>query len=1079
MRLDVLWSEVPRETRGVTFAESDLEEALLAWLREMNWDYVPGPVLSPGGQAPERASYADVILMKRIHAALIKLNPRLPSEAIDDAVRKIAALPGSTTLAQNHSFHKMLTDGISVEYVGDDGRVIGDRAVLLDRSNPSNNDLLAVNQLTIIEGPHERRPDVVLYVNGLPIVVIELKKPGDEDATVEGAFNQLETYKDEIPALFSWNEVLVVSDGTQARAGTTTSEWKRFAPWKTVDGSREHPGHDQLRVLAHGLFEPSRLLDVVTGYIVFESDNATLTKKLATYRQYWAVRKAIACAVAASHGGDGRAGVVWHTQGSGKSLEMVMLAGRLIRDPRMANPTIVVLTDRIDLDDQLYDDFSAALDLIPSPAHAERSSDVASLLSVQSGGVVFTKVQLFRTKTTEVAPGVAHRTPHALLSDRDNIVVMADEAHRSQYDLKDGFALAIREALPNATFIGFTGTPLETGDRVTTAVFGDYIDVYDIADAVDDGATVPIYYEGRLIEIDLDPAERDALDEAVDELTEVEEETALRRAKSKWARIEALVGTEERVKQVAGDLVDHYERRSDSIAGKGMVVCMSRNICARLYREITALRPDWHSGSDAEGAIKVVITGSAADSAELRPHIRNRKRNKSIQARLRDPADELKLVIVRDMWLTGFDAPVLHTMYVDKPMRGHGLMQAIARVNRVFAGKPGGLVVDYLGIGPALKAALANYTANRGKGDMTVDLTLAVSALLEKLEALRDLLRPFDFSGAFGSDPVARYDAHVGGLETLLTREDGEARFIALAGDMLRAFKLAGATPEALDKRDEIVYFLELRGALAKVSETGKQHSEELDFALGQLVSKAVVAAGVIDIFGAAGVGRPDISLVSDRFLEEVQSMPQRNLAAAALAKLLRDEIRIRRKRNIVQAQRFSEMLDAAMTKYHNRAIEAAQVVLELVEIAKQFREAAQRGERLNLTDDELSFYDALGTNDSAVELLGDDTLRDMAREMASMLRNSVTVDWKVRESVRADLRVRVKRLLRKYRYPPDQQEAATKLVIQQTEFLADGWANMVPFRLYPENDDALAVADRDDLRTNSTVDHPKGEPSR
>jgi type I restriction enzyme R subunit len=1039
----------------VTFAESDLEEALLAWLRSLGWDYVAGPVLSPGGEAPERRTYADVVLIGRLRRALIELNPELPGVAIDDAVRKVAVLLGATTIARNHAFHRMITDGVPVEYVGDGGRVIGDRAVLVDRDGPLRNDLLAVNQLTIIDGSHERRPDVVLFVNGLPLVVIELKKPGDEDATVDGAFNQLETYKQEIPEVFSWNEILVVSDGTQARAGTTTSEWKRFTPWKTVDGTREHAGYDQLRVLAHGMLEPSRLVDLVTGYIVFEADDAGLTKKLATYRQYWAVRKAIDCAITASHGGDGRAGVVWHTQGSGKSLEMVMLAGRLIRDPRMANPTIVVLTDRIDLDDQLYDAFSAAIDLIPSPAQAERSADLVALLSVPSGGVVFTKVQLFRTSTTKVAPGVSERTPHQLLSDRQNIVVLADEAHRSHYDLKDGFALAIREALPNATFIGFTGTPLETGDRVTRAVFGDYIDVYDVLDAVEDGATVPIYYEGRLVEIDLDPAERDALDEAVEELTEAEEDTAQRLAKSKWARIEALVGADERIKQVAADLVDHFERRSEAIAGKGMIVCMSRNICARLYREITALRPSWHGDGDDAGGIKVVITGSAADVADLRPHIRNRKRNKAIQARLRDPADELKLVIVRDMWLTGFDAPVLHTMYIDKLMRGHGLMQAIARVNRVFTGKPGGLVVDYLGIGPALKAALANYTANRGKGEIAVDLTLAVSALIEKLEALRDLLHPFDFSGAFGAEPVARYDAHVGGLEAVLAQADGEVRFIALTNDMLKAFKLAGATPEALERRDEIVYFLELRGALAKVSETGKKHSEALDFALGQLVSRAVVAEGVVDIFAAVGMDRPDISLVSDRFLAEVQSMPQRNLAAAALEKLLRDEIRIRRQRNVVQAQRFSAMLDAAMTKYHNRAIEAAQVVLELVEMAKHFREAARRGEKLNLTDDELSFYDALGTNDSAVELLGDETLRAMARELAAMLRNSVTVDWKVRESVRADLRVKVKRLLRKYKYPPDEQDAATQLVIEQTEVLADSWDNVVPFPRYPGPDDA------------------------
>ena len=1025
----------------MTFAESDLEDALLTWFQDLGWEYVAGPTLSPGGEASERNSYGEVVLPGRVHAALSRLNPNLPAAAIDDAFRKVAVLSGTTTLTMNHAFHRMLTDGVPVEYVGDGGRVVGDRALLVDAANPTRNDLLAVNQLTIVSGQFERRPDVVLYVNGLPLVVIELKKPGDENATIEGAFNQLETYKEQIPGLFSWNELLVVSDGIQARMGTTTSDWEWFSPWKTVDGTKEHGGYDQLRVLTQGVFEPARFLDLITGYIVFESDGATVVKKLAAYHQYWAVHKALECTLAASQAGsDGRVGVVWHTQGSGKSLSMAFYAGRLIRDPRMANPTIVVLTDRNDLDQQLFDSFSSAVDLIPAPQQAERASDLAPLLAVPSGGVVFTKVQLFRTETRKIAPGVKHRLPHPLLSDRHNIVVITDEAHRSQYDFVDGFAAAIREALPNACFIGFTGTPIESGDRITRNVFGDYIDVYDVLDAVIDGATVPIYYESRLIEISLDPEERATLDTSVEELTEDEEDGARRRTTSKWARIEALVGTDQRLRRVASDLVDHFEKRLDAIQGKGLIVCMSRPICARLYREIIALRPSWHGETDDGGAIKVVITGSAADPADLRPHIRNKKRNKAIQARLRDPGDPLKLVIVRDMWLTGFDAPVLHTMYVDKPMRGHGLMQAIARVNRVFKGKPGGLVVDYLGLGPALKAALASYTSSHGKGEVTIDLTLALSALLEKLETLRDLLHPFDYSGAFSDKAERRYDAHVGGLEVILGKEDGEQRFLTVASDMLRAFKLAGATPEALSHRDEIVYFLELRGALAKVSGSGKAASDDLDFAMGQLLSRAIIAEGVVDIFAAAGIDRPDISLVSDSFLAEVQSMPQQNLAAAALEKLLRDEIRMRRTRNIVEAQKFSELLDAAMAKYHNRAIEAAQVVLELVEMAKQFRDMALRGERLNLTEDELAFYDALGTNGSAIDLLGDETLRAMARELAAMLRNSVTVDWKVRESVRADIRVKVKRLLRRYKYPPDQSEAATQLVLKQTEVLADAW---------------------------------------
>ena len=1017
----------------MTFAESDLEEALITWLGELKWNYIPGPTLSPGGEACERDSYSDVLLRNRIRSAIAELNPRLPEDARQDAFRRVTVLPGTTTLARNQAFHRMITEGVPVEYVGDDGRVVGDRVRLFDFEKVDQNDLLVVNQLTIVDGQHERRPDVVLFVNGFPLVVIELKKLGDENATVEGAFNQLETYKDQIPDLFAWNEFLIVSDGVQARMGTTTSEWERFAPWRTIDGTREHTGFDQLEVLTRGCLDPARVLDLIQNYIVFEIDGPEVRKKVAAYHQYWAVRKAIDCTLeAVSPNGDHRVGVVWHTQGSGKSLSMVMYAAQLIGHPDLANPTLVVLTDRNDLDDQLFDAFCFASGLIPAPIQAEDADDLKKLLSVPSGGVVFTTVQKFKVEKGGTYP---------CLSERSNIIVITDEAHRSQYDFIDGFARNIRDALPNASFIGFTGTPIESGDRITRSVFGDYIDVYDIAQAVEDGATVPIYYESRLVEVDLDPAERKLVDDAAEEATEGEEEETRRKVQSKWARVEALVGAQRRVDQVAADLVKHFDERVAAADGKGLIVCMSRPIAARLYSAIIALRPDWHSDSDDDGVIKVVITGNASDAAELRPHIRNKRRNKAIQRRLKDPDDPLKLVIVRDMWLTGFDAPVLHTMYVDKPMRGHGLMQAIARVNRVFKGKPGGLVVDYLGLGPALKAAINNYTKNKGDGEVTVDLSVAVAVFLEKMEVVRDLLHPFDFSGAFADDPIAKYHARVGGLEVILGREDGEDRFIAAMGDLLRAFRLAGATPEALELRDEVVYFMDLRGSLAKVSEKGKKHADEIDFAMSQIVHRAVTTEGVVDIFAAAGVDRPDISLVSDEFLAEIQDMPQRNLAASALEKLLRDEIRIRRKKNVVEAKKFSELLDAAMAKYHNRAIEAAQVILELVAMAKEFREMANRGEEMNLTDDELAFYDALATNGSAVDLMGDETLRAIARELAAMLQNSVTVDWKVRESVRADLRLKVKRLLRKHKYPPDEQEVATQLVLQQTEVLADHWS--------------------------------------
>jgi len=1016
----------------MSFAESDLEEALIAWLREMKWDYAPGPTLSPGGEACERESYSDVLLRGRVRSAIESLNPKLPADAVSDAFRRSTLLPGTTILAKNQAFHRMLTDGVPVEYIGEGGRIVGDRARLFDFEEVDNNDFLVVNQLTIVDGQNERRPDVVLFVNGFPLVVIELKRLGDENATVEGAFNQLETYKEQIPDLFAWNELLTVSDGVQARTGTTTSEWERFAPWKTIGGEREHTGFDQLHVLTRGSLDRGRLLDLVHSYIVFEVDGPEVLKKVAAYHQYWAVRKAIDCTLeAATPDGDHRVGVVWHTQGSGKSLSMVIYAGQLIRHPAMANPTLVVLTDRNDLDSQLFDAFCLASGLIPAPIQADDADDLKALLSVPAGGVVFTTVQKFKVEKGGTYP---------CLSNRRNIIVITDEAHRSQYDFIDGFARNIRDALPNASFIGFTGTPIESGDRITRSVFGDYIDIYDIAQAVEDGATVPIYYESRLIEVDLDPAERKLVDDAADEATEGEEDSTRRKVQSKWARVEALVGAQRRVAQVAEDLVTHFEERLVAADGKALVVCMSRPIAARLYSEIIAIRPEWHSDNDDSGVIKVVITGSASDPAELRPHIRNRKRNKAIQRRLKDPADPLKLVIVRDMWLTGFDAPVLHTMYIDKPMRGHGLMQAIARVNRVFKGKPGGLVVDYLGLGPALKAAIGNYTKSKGHGEVAVDLDVAVAAFLEKIEVVRGLLHPFDYSGAFADDPISKYRSRVGGLEVILGREDGEERFIAAMGDLLRAFKLAGATPEALGHRDEVVYFMDLRGSLAKVSEKGKLHSDEIDFAMSQIVHRAVITDGVVDIFAAAGMERPDISIVSDEFLAEVQDMPQRNLAASALEKLLRNEIRIRRKKNVVEAKRFSELLDAAMAKYHNRAIEAAQVILELVAMAKDFREMANRGEEMNLTDDELAFYDALATNGSAVDLMGDETLRAIARELAAMLQNSVTVDWKVRESVRADLRLKVKRLLRKHKYPPDEQEAATQLVLQQTEVLADHW---------------------------------------
>lgn len=1016
----------------MTFAESDLEEALLAWLREMDWDYRAGPELAPDSTVAERGSWDDVLLRSRLRAALRRLNPHLLEPALDDAYRRIAIPRGSTTEAINHSFHQMLTDGIPVEYIGPDGRIVGDRARVIDVDHIGANDWLAVNQLTIIEGSHNRRPDVVLYINGIPLVVIELKKLGDEDATIRGAFNQLQTYRQQIPTIFEWNELLVISDGVEARIATTTSGFERFMPWKTIDGSREHGGHDQLEVLMRGVFDHGRLLEIVRDFVLFEVDGPKVTKKVAGYHQYWAVRKALEATIAASSPeGDRRVGVVWHTQGSGKSLSMVFYSGKLIRDPRMRNPTLVVLTDRNDLDSQLLGAFAVAQDLIPSPRQAESGEDLMNLLQVESGGVIFTTAQKFSTK---------HGERYPRLSERRNIVVITDEAHRTQYDFIDGFARHIRDALPNASFIGFTGTPIESGDRITKSVFGDYIDVYDIAQAVEDGATVRIYYEGRLVKLDIEPALRDRLDEDVEDVIDTEEETVRRHVNSKWARIEALVGTENRLRDIAKDLLQHFENRVAAMPGKALVVCMSRRICVDLYDQIVSLRPDWHAEKDTEGSIKVVMTGSASDPLKFQAHLRNKQRNEAIKARLKSEDDSLKIVIVQSMWLTGFDAPVLHTMYLDKPMRGHGLMQAIARVNRVFKDKPGGLVVDYLGLGQALKRAIADYTNSNGRGEVAIDLSLAVRALQEKLEVVQGIIHPFDYSGAFSTDPKAKYRAAVNGLDKVTSDDDIRARFMAASRDLLTAFKLAGASPEALQRRDEVAYFLGLRGSLLRITPEGRMSSEDLDMAMGQILSRAVMAEGVVDIFKQAGIERPDISLVSDAFLEEVGHLPQRNLAVAALEKLLSDEIKIRAKRNIVEARKFSEMLEKTMVKYHNRVIEAAQVVMELVAMAREFRSMMERGQKLNLTEEELAFYDALATNGSAASLMGDETLSAIARELSSKIRNSVTVDWAVKEQVKAQLRIDVKMLLRKYRYPPDQTEMATALVLRQAEVLADHW---------------------------------------
>ncbi|HVO25032.1 MAG TPA: type I restriction endonuclease subunit R, partial [Candidatus Margulisiibacteriota bacterium] len=924
----------------------------------------------------------------------------------------------------------------------------------------ANNDFLAVNQFTVAENKHTRRTDVVLFVNGLPLVVLELKNAADENATVWTAFQQLQTYKAEVPVIFSTNELLVISDGVEARLGTLTAGREWFKPWRTIAGERlADPNLPELQVVTEGVFAPRRFLNLVRDFMVFEDDGtARLTKKMAGYHQFHAVQVAVSETLRAAElrrttevvvdeagryearrppggkPGDRRIGVVWHTQGSGKSLTMAFYAGRIIREPAMENPTIVVLTDRNDLDDQLFGTFSRCKELLRQPpVQAESRAHLRELLSVAAGGVVFTTIHKFFPEEK----GDRHPT----LSERRNIVVIADEAHRSQYDFIDGFARHMRDALPHASFIGFTGTPIELQDANTRAVFGDYISVYDIQRAVQDGATVPIYYESRLARLALDENERPKIDPGFEEATEGEEVERKEKLKTKWAQLEAVVGADKRLKIVAQDIIDHFEKRLEAMDGKAMVVCMSRRICVELYRELVRLRPAWAHDDDDKGAIKVVMTGSASDPPDWQAHIRNKPRREALANRFRDAADPLRLVLVRDMWLTGFDAPSLHTMYIDKPMRGHGLMQAVARVNRVFRDKPGGLVVDYLGLAHELKAALATYTESGGTGRTALDQDEAVAVMLEKYEVCCGLFHGFNWSRWTTGTPQERLGLLPPAQEHILRQDNGKDRCVRAVRELSQAFALAVPHDQTLRIRDDVAFFQAVQAVLAKRAPGDARPEEELDHAVRQIISRAVAPEGVVDIYAAAGLAKPDISVLSDEFLAEVRGMPQRNLAVELLQKLLKGELNTRRRKNVVQARSFAEMLEQTIRRYQNRAIEAAQVIEELIALAKDMRAANTRGERLGLSEDELAFYDALETNDSAVKVLGDETLRTIARELVASVRANVTIDWTLRENVRAQLRVLVKRILRKYGYPPDKQAKATETVLEQAEVLSEVWA--------------------------------------
>jgi len=1041
------------------FTESVVEDAALAWLEGLGYAVLHGPDIAVGMLAAERSdpNYRDVVLEGRLRQALARLNPDLPAEALEDAYRKLTRTDAPSLLERNRAAHRMLVDGVTVEYRRKDGSIAGAQARVLDFAAPDNNDWLAVNQFTVADGQHTRRPDVVLFVNGLPLAVIELKNPADENATIWSAYQQFQTYQAQIPALFATNAALIVSDGVQARIGALAAGREWFKPWRTITGRGDAaPILAELEVVLGGVFERRRFLDLLRYFIVFEDQGGgKLAKKMAGYHQFHAVNVAVeetlrAAKVAAQplgryaaghqpggEEGDRRVGVVWHTQGSGKSLTMAFYAGRVILHPAMQNPTIVVLTDRNDLDDQLFGTFARCKELLRQPpAQAVDRADLREKLKVAAGGVVFSTIQKFFPEEKG--------DRHPVLSDRRNIVVIADEAHRSQYDFIDGFARHMRDALPHASFIGFTGTPIEKTDANTRAVFGDYISVYDIQRAVIDGATVPIYYESRLAKLELKASERPKIDPEFEEATEGEEVERKEKLKSRWAQLEAVVGSENRIKLVARDLVEHFENRLATMDGKAMVVCMSRRICVELYREIAALRPAWSangSDDDERGALKVVMTGSASDPLDWQQHIRNKPRREVLAQRFRDPKDPFKIVIVRDMWLTGFDAPSLHTMYVDKPMRGHGLMQAIARVNRVFKDKPGGLVVDYLGLADELKKALATYTESGGTGKTAIDQAEAVALMLEKVEVCRGLFHGFDWALWVRGKPQDRLSLLPAAQEHILAQTDGKARLLRAVTELSQAFALAVPHEEALNIRDDVGFFQAVRAVLAKSMPGDKKTDEELEHAIRQIISKAMVSDEVVDIFAAAGLKKPDISILSDEFLAEVQGMPQRNLAVELLQKLLKGEIRLRARRNVVQARSFAELLEQAVRKYQNRAIETAQVIEELIRLAKDMRAANARGEALHLSEDELAFYDALEVNDSAVKVLGEPTLIKIARELVETVKKNVTIDWTLRDNVRAQLRVIVKRILRKYGYPPDKQEQATLTVLEQAEVLSQEWA--------------------------------------
>lgn len=1062
-----------------TLTESKIEEFAIGLFEQLGYSYFYGPDIAPDGICPKRASFEEVVMTENLRSAVYRINPKLSQEVCDEAVSKVLRIASPDLLANNETFHRMMTEGISVS-VHKDGAERGELVWLVDFDNPQNNDFTVVNQFTVIENNHNKRPDVILFVNGLPLVVIELKNAADENATVQSAFRQIETYKETIPSLFTYNSVVVISDGLEARAGSLSAGFSRMMAWKSADGKAEASHlQSQLEVMIKGMLNPKTLLDIINSFTVFEKtktedkDTGIITiktiKKIAAYHQYYAVNKAVESTMRASginaefiledspakYGlkdvkeqaiGDHKAGVVWHTQGSGKSLSMVFYVGKIVRS--LNNPTIVVITDRNDLDDQLFGTFADCKQLLrQTPIQADDRESLKNLLRVASGGIIFTTIQKFQPESGNV---------YETLTERNNVIVIADEAHRTQYgfkaktvdvrneadeligsEIKYGFAKYLRDALPNATYLGFTGTPIEATDVNTPAVFGNYVDIYDIAQAVEDGATVRIFYESRLAKIELSEEGRKMIEE-LDEELKTDEFNDVQMAKAKWTQLEALIGSEARIKNIAKDIIAHFEQRQEVFEGKGMIVTMSRRIAVELYDAIIALRPQWHNDDLTKGAIKVVMTSASSDGTEISKHHTTKEQRRMLADRMKDSDDELKLVIVRDMWLTGFDVPCLHTLYIDKPMQGHNLMQAIARVNRVYKDKPGGLVVDYLGIASDLKKALSFYSDANGKGNPTEQQENAVLLMEEKLEVVQQILEGLDYSHYFTADVSAKLSLILQAEDYILGLEDGKKRFVNEVNSLSKSFAIAIPHEKAMKIKDEVSYFQAVKARLCKfdVTSSGKT-DEEIETTIRQVVDKALVSENVVDIFDATGIKKPDISILSEEFLMELKDMEHKNIALEVLKKLLNDEIKVRMNRNIVQGRTLMEMLEDSIRRYHNKVITAVEVIDELIGLSKHIVAQDEASKELGLSEYEYAFYSAVADNESAMELMGKEKLRELAVVLTETIRNNTTIDWEIKENVRAKMRVAVKRLLRKYGYPPDMQMLATDTVIKQAEIIS------------------------------------------